>query len=124
MTFDHNRPIYLQLKEKMYGDICSGELLPGSRLPSVREMAVQAGVNPNTVSRTYMEMEREGAVESRRGQGTFVTENSDVITSLKKTAAEEETRRLVNVLRQYGYKDDEIINLLKTEIHVKGEQPE
>ncbi|PYZ99167.1 GntR family transcriptional regulator [Alteribacter lacisalsi] len=121
MTFDHNRPIYLQLMEQIYGDICSGELLPGSKLPSVREMAVSAGVNPNTVSRTYMEMERKGVVESRRGQGTFVTGNSSVIRNLKKSAAGKETKRLIDVLHRYGYSREEMIALVEAELNRKGE---
>ena len=72
--FDPSKPIYLQLSERINNQIVRKELSAGEKLPSVREMAIRSGVNPNTVQRTYSELERMGIVETKRGQGTFVTE--------------------------------------------------
>ncbi|WP_026689751.1 GntR family transcriptional regulator [Alteribacter aurantiacus] len=121
LSFDHNRPIYIQVMEHVYGQVCRGELNPGDKLPSVREMAVSAGVNPNTISRTYMEMEREKVVESKRGQGTFVTNNQSVIDELKVSAAKKETERFVGALSQYGYTEKEMELLLSDYLSKRGE---
>lgn len=73
--FDTTKPIYIQIMEMINKKIVRNEWKAGEKLPSVREMAVKTGVNPNTIQRTYSELERMGIVETRRGQGTFVTEN-------------------------------------------------
>ncbi|WP_391559219.1 GntR family transcriptional regulator [Robertmurraya sp.] len=72
--FHSSHPIYLQLADRINGQILRGEMKPGDKLPSVRERAIQVRVNPNMVQRTYRELEGMGTVETRRGQGTFVTE--------------------------------------------------
>nr|WP_236784445.1 GntR family transcriptional regulator [Alteribacter salitolerans] len=107
--------------EHVYGQVCRGELNPGDKLPSVREMAVSAGVNPNTISRTYMEMEREKVVETKRGQGTFVTKEQSVIDELKESAATKETERFVDALTQYGYTEKEVLTLLHEYLNQRGE---
>ncbi|WP_096435247.1 GntR family transcriptional regulator [Alteribacter populi] len=120
IKFDNNRPIYIQIMEYIYGNICRGELKPGEKLPSVREMAVDAGVNPNTVSRTYMEMEREKIVESKRGQGTFVTEDDSIIARLKKATTEKQIEAFVDTLNQYGYTQGEIVTLIQEYVNNGG----
>ena len=67
-------PFYLQLKEQLLNAISRGQLKPGDQLPTVRELAVDLTINPNTVNRAYAELEREGLLNSRRGRGTFVSE--------------------------------------------------
>lgn len=112
MSFDHHRPIYLQIKEHLYNEICRKERLPGEKLPSVRELAVEAGVNPNTVSRTYMEMERENVVVSKRGQGTFVTETEQVLEKLRITLAKSQTDDFLASMGKLGLTKEAIINLI------------
>ncbi|PAM96697.1 GntR family transcriptional regulator, partial [Flavobacterium sp. IR1] len=73
-TFHASKPIYIQLAERIQRQILRGELAPGDKLPSVREMGIQSSVNPNTVQRTYRELEGMNIVETKRGQGSFVTE--------------------------------------------------
>lgn len=68
-------PIYVQLKQEIKYAIASGRYPPGSRLPTVRQLAVALRVNPNTVSRVYSELEKEGLLATRQGKGTFVKEN-------------------------------------------------
>ena len=75
-----NRPIYLQLMDTITLAITSGALPAGSRLPSVRELAAQAGVNPNTMQRALSELERSGLLYSQRTAGRFVTDQFEIIT--------------------------------------------
>ena len=70
---DNDRPIYLQLMERIQQDIVSGIYKPGDRLPSVRDLAVEAAVNPNTMQKALSELERSGLVYSQRTSGRFIT---------------------------------------------------
>ncbi len=76
-------PIYQQLMDEISSRIISGRLRPGQQLPSVRELAGDFQVNPNTIARAYRELERLGIVFTRRGQGTFVSEQENVLQALK-----------------------------------------
>lgn len=109
LVFDNAKPIYMQLMDHFYQQICSGALQPGQKLPSVRETAVEVGVNPNTVQRTYAEMEREGIVEARRGQGSFVTEDVLVISGLRRRLAEQHVTKFINYMQSNGFSKGEII---------------
>jgi GntR family transcriptional regulator len=111
--FDASKPIYMQLAERINKKIIRNELGLGEKLPSVREMAVQSGVNPNTVQRTYSELERMGIVETRRGQGTFVTENKEVIKRLREQLKQEIMSEFVRNMKELGFTLDEIITSLK-----------
>lgn len=115
-SFHHDRPIYKQIMEIIHGQICRGRLRPGEKLPSVREYAVEMGVNPNTVSRTYIELEREGIVLSKRGQGTFVTEDTAVIERLRQAIAEEKTREFIAMMNDAGITAEETISFIQKEI--------
>ncbi|SES32097.1 GntR family transcriptional regulator [Salipaludibacillus aurantiacus] len=124
LTFDNNRPIYLQLMEYLYGQICRTDLKPGEKLPSVRELAVKVGVNPNTVSRTYMEMERKDIVVSKRGQGTFVTEDITVIQELRKKIADDKIGDFILMMNQIGLKNEEILQLMEQKMASRKEEEE
>lgn len=112
--FETSKPIYLQIAEHVFQQIIREELKPGDKLPSVREMAVQMGVNPNTIQRTYSEMERMGVVETRRGQGTFVVDNSEIVMELKQTIQLEVIGTFVNKMKDLGFSKEEIITSLKS----------
>jgi GntR family transcriptional regulator len=116
--FDTSKPIYMQLVERINKQIVRNELGLGEKLPSIREMAVKSGVNPNTVQRTYNELERMGIVETRRGQGTFVTENKEVIKHLREQLKNEIMSDFVRNMKQLGFTLDEIIASL-TDIYQK-----
>ena len=77
--FDGNAPIYTQLVDQMKLGIVSGEWIPGQRIPAVRELAVDAGVNPNTMQRALQELERQGLMFSQRTSGRFETEDREMI---------------------------------------------
>ena len=87
MEFDNNLPIYIQIMNYLKKQIISGQLKEGDKLYSVRELSSKLKVNPNTIQRSYQELEREELVYTQRGLGTFVTEDKDVILKLKKEMA-------------------------------------
>ena len=111
--FRSDLPIYSQLVEQIKLGIVSGNLLPGERLMSVRDMATEAGVNPNTMQRALQELERDGMVYSQRTTGRFVTENMQVIERAKKKFAEEQIRSFLEAMKKLGYQWEEILALLK-----------
>ena len=124
-TFDPSIPIYLQLAERIERQILRGELKPGDKLPSVRDMAIESGVNPNTVQRTYREMEAMLIVETKRGQGTFVTENEAILQTMRNTLKTNEISRFVNGMKAMGYSNIEIISGLEAFLsEMKGREEE
>lgn len=112
--FQSSQPIYTQLADRIKRQILRGELLPGDKLPSVREMGIQANVNPNTVSRTYRELEGMSIVETKRGQGTFVTEDENVLTEMREELKEREISQFVKRMQEMGYSYSEIEDGLHT----------
>ena len=86
MEYNSSLPIYLQAANSIKQDIVTGKLSPGARLPSVRDLAVEYTINPNTVSRVYKELEMEGVCITRRGMGTYVTEDPQIEQQLKEAA--------------------------------------
>jgi GntR family transcriptional regulator len=104
-----SKPIYLQIADRIIREIVRKELIPGDKLPSVREMAVQSGVNPNTIQRTYSELERMDIVETRRGQGTFVTEKEDVLTILNEKVQEEVIQSFIRNMKELGLTKEQMI---------------
>ena len=119
--FRSDLPIYSQLVEQIKLGIVSGKLLPGERLMSVRDMATEAGVNPNTMQRALQELERDGMVYSQRTAGRFVTENMQVIERAKKKFAEEQIRGFLEAMKKLGYQREEILALLKEKEEENGD---
>ena len=119
--FRSDLPIYSQLVEQIKLGIVSAKLLPGERLMSVRDMATEAGVNPNTMQRALQELERDGMVYSQRTAGRFVTENMQVIERAKKRFAEEQIRSFLEAMKKLGYQWEEILALLKEKEEENGD---
>ena len=111
--FRSDQPIYSQLVEQIKLGIVSGNFQPGERLASVRDMAAEAGVNPNTMQRALQELERDGMVYSQRTAGRFVTEDMRVIEFAKKQFAEEQIRGFLEAMGKLGYERAEILALLE-----------
>ena len=111
--FRSDQPIYSQLVEQIKLGIVSGNFQPGERLASVRDMAAEAGVNPNTMQRALQELERDGMVYSQRTAGRFVTEDMRVIEFAKKQFAEEQIRGFLEAMGKLGYGRAEILALLE-----------
>lgn len=109
---DNNKPIYKQLVDKITSKIISGEILPGAKLESVRNLAEDAGVNPNTMQKALAELEREKLVYSKRTSGRFVTDNEEKIKTMREEVANKEIKNLKLALRELGYSDEEIIKLI------------
>ena len=124
--FDAGRPIYSQLCELMTQAIVSGEAAPGQRLPGVRELALQYGVNPNTAQRTMAELERQGLVYSERTAGRFVTTDEALIAKIRKAAALEQAATFLRQMKKLGISRDEAMKLLAEAAagEVKGENNE
>ena len=100
--FDNERPIYIQLVERLRKEIVSGKLKAGERLPSVRELALTARVNPNTMQKALVELENEGLVYTERTNGKFVTNNKELIERIKKELAEEKINNFLNDMKNIG----------------------
>ena len=88
-VLDSGRPIYLQIVERLELSIVSGQFKPGDKVPSVRELAVEAGVNPNTMQKAMVELERQGLVHSERTSGRFITEDEAMITQVREELGKE-----------------------------------
>jgi GntR family transcriptional regulator len=115
-----SKPIYLQIADRIIREIVRKELSPGDKLPSVREMAVQSGVNPNTIQRTYSELERMDIVETRRGQGTFVTEKEEVLSVLNEKVQEEVIELFIKNMSELGLTKEQMIKGVERYLAQRG----
>lgn len=113
---DENRPIYLQLMEKIQQDIISGVYHAGDRLPSVRELALEASVNPNTMQKALSELERNGLVHTQRTSGRFITEDKTMLKQLKTELAAVHIQDFLNTMKQLGFPPEEILELIEKTI--------
>lgn len=116
IKFDENIPIYIQIMNSVKSDIVCGKLKEGDKLPSVRELSAQLKVNPNTLQRAYQELEREGVTYTQRGMGTFVKEDSKMILNLKKEMAKEVIDSFIEGMKNLGFSEEEIINIVQDEM--------
>ena len=112
-NFRNDQPIYSQLTQRLTEAIVSGIYAPGEKLPSVRELAVEAGVNPNTVQRALADLERDGLVFSQRTAGRFVTENENMIVNAKLRIADERVSEFLRSMKTLGCGRQEIISLIE-----------
>ena len=92
--------------------IISGTYKPGDKLPSVRELAMEASVNPNTMQKALSELERIGLVHSRRTSGRFITEDTSMIDELKSTLAKDKITELLSFMQQLGFQENEILAMI------------
>lgn len=111
-AFDSDRPIYLQVMEHLKLGIISGELPPGSRLPAVRDLAVDASVNPNTMQKALSELEREGMLYTQRTNGRFVTEDNELLTELRYRLARDKLLTFVRQMERMGYTVAQVADML------------
>ena len=111
-NLDSSRPIYLQIIERVQMDIITGRYQPGDKLPSVRDLAQEAAVNPNTMQKALSELERSGLIYSQRTSGRFITEDKELIHQMKKELAAAEVSAFVAHMKQLGITSEEIRQLL------------
>ena len=119
-----DRPIFAQIIEIMQLDIVSGKYAPGDKLPSVRELATEAAVNPNTMQKALSELERSGLVYSKRTSGRFITEDLNRIEGVKSTFAGEKIKSFLQSMQSLGFDKEETISLINQTLEtMKGETP-
>lgn len=112
-NLDSDRPIYAQIVEIIQMQIVSGYYQPGDKLPSVRELAAQASVNPNTMQKAFAELERSGLIQTQRTAGRTVTEDKEMITSIKLNLAKEQALNFLEQMKKLGFSREEIISLVE-----------
>ncbi len=115
-NLDSDRPIFIQIIEKIQMDIISGIYKPGDKLPSVRELAAEASVNPNTMQKALSELERTGLVYSQRTSGRFITEDTKMIDDIKSEMAREIISQFLENMQKLGFQKDETVSLMKQTI--------
>ncbi len=111
-----DRPIYNQIIEKVTLDIISGVYAPGDKLPSVRELAAEAAVNPNTMQKALSELERTGLVASFRTSGRFITEDTNMIEKEKERIADEQISAFLESMRHMGIDEHQILSLIQEKL--------
>ena len=114
--FSNDAPIYAQLIAQIKVGIVSGAFPPGERLPSVRDLATEAGVNPNTMQRALAELERDGLVYSQRTAGRFVTEDQTMIDHVKRSLAQRHIQAFWEAMTHLGYDREEVLALMRQEV--------
>ena len=109
---DDTRPIYLQLEDIIKSKIIAGIYKPGQKLPSVRELAAEAAVNPNTMQKALAELERSGLVYTQRTSGRYITEDTAIMQNLKHQLAHDLIQQFLKAMAHLGYTREESIQLL------------
>ncbi|MCI8445612.1 MAG: GntR family transcriptional regulator [Bacilli bacterium] len=114
-NFDHDRPIYKQLVEQLQIAIITGQYSALEKLPSVRDLAMESKVNPNTMQKAMQELENLGLVYSKRTSGRYITEDQALIAKIKREMASEKIRQFMTDMKQLNLSRDEVIQYLKKE---------
>lgn len=112
-NLNSDRPIYAQILEEMQLRIVTGLYKPGAKIPSVRDLATEAGVNPNTMQKALAELERSGLVMAQRTSGRIVTEDMEMIRETRNKIAQEQIKDFVDKMQKLGFQKEEIIKLLE-----------
>lgn len=111
--FDSNSPIYLQIVECFKSSILSGELEPGRKVLPVRDLALQAGVNPNTMQKALAELERLELVRTERTSGRFITDQNEKIEKMRKDAADAEIQSFIQRMEKLGYEKSSLLPVME-----------
>lgn len=112
---NNDRPIWPQLSQQLARRIIAGVYPPGSRLPAVRELAAEAGVNPNTMQRALAQLEQEGLARADRTAGRLVTQDAAVLEAARLREAEAVIRDYFEAMSALGYSREQAVQLLKEE---------
>jgi len=111
-NFDKDKSIFIQIVERIESDIVSGKYAPGDKLPTVRELAVEAAVNPNTMQKAYSELERLGLVYTQRTNGRFVTDDVRLIEKTRKELAKKTAQEFLSKMKEIGISNEEAVKIL------------
>ena len=120
LAFDDRMPIYRQIILQFNRAFVRGDIKPGDRIPSIRELSTFLRVNTNTIARVYQEMERDGSISSKRGTGYFFTEDMDMTDKIRRDLALDSLRRFVEEMQALGLKGSEIVNELESYMEGEG----
>lgn len=112
-NMDSDRPIYAQLVEHIRMQIVSGYYPPGGWLPTVRDLAAEAAVNPNTMQKAFAELERSGLIVTQRTSGRTVTEDEELIDKIRGDMAQSHVGVFVSQMQKLGYTKEQVVALLE-----------
>lgn len=112
-SFSSDRPVYLQIAERIKKSVLSGGYTAGEQLPTVRQLALEAAVNPNTVQHAFVELEDEGIIISKGTLGRFVTEDMEVIEVCRREMAEKLVKNFVDSIEELSIPLEEAIEMVK-----------
>ncbi|RVU71712.1 MULTISPECIES: GntR family transcriptional regulator [Lactobacillus] len=122
MEFKDNIPIYLQIEQYLYRQIALGELKAGEKIPSVRKLALELTVNVNTVQRALQQMNDKGILYTKRGEGNFVTENTELLEETKQALINNELETFVQNMNRLGVEKDQLIPELEQYLNSEDEK--
>ena len=114
--FTSDRPVYLQIAERISRSVLSGEYAPGAQIPSVRQLALEAAVNPNTVQHAFTELESEGIIISKGTLGRYVTEDTHLVEACRQRMAEQLVADFVKNITELSVTKEQAITMIKEEM--------
>lgn len=124
MEFKDNIPIYLQIEQYLYRQIALGKLTAGEKIPSVRKLALELTVNVNTVQRALQQMNSQGILYTKRGEGNFVTEDTKLLSETKQSLINNELEQFVQNMEEFGIGKNELVSTLENYLKNGGDQNE
>ncbi len=124
MEFKDNIPIYLQIEQYLYRQIALGKLTAGEKIPSVRKLALELTVNVNTVQRALHQMNSQGILYTKRGEGNFVTEDTKLLSETKQSLINNELEQFVQNMEEFGIGKNELVSTLENYLKNGGDQNE
>ena len=113
--FTSDRPVYLQIAERITKSVLSGEYKPGEQIPSVRQLALESAVNPNTVQHAFAELENNGLIISKNTLGRFVTENTTIIEDCRNEMAKNTAKEFIKTMSQLSISPEQAIKFIEEE---------
>lgn len=124
MEFKDNIPIYLQIEQYLYRQIALGKLTAGEKIPSVRKLALELTVNVNTVQRALQQMNSQGILYTKRGEGNLVTEDTKLLSETKQSLINNELEQFVQNMEEFGIGKNELVSTLENYLKNGGDQNE
>lgn len=112
-SFSTDRPVYIQIADRVRKSVLSGEYGSGEQIPTVRQLALEAAVNPNTVQHAFTELENEGIIISKGTLGRFVTEDEQVVQAVRKEMARQLVKTFIEEMGQLSIATDEAMELIR-----------
>lgn len=115
-SFTSDKPVYVQIAQRIITSVLSGEYKPGEQIPTVRQLALEAAVNPNTIQHAFAELENEGVIVSLGTTGRFVTENTHVIEQCRKQITEQIVKSFIESLEVMSVSKEQILGMVEEAI--------